>query len=60
MKHSRPSKPTRSQKEVIDALRLDVESYLVCTETERNITLYNKYTGKTISRFKKECKNEKA
>ncbi|MGN0587418.1 MAG: DUF6906 family protein, partial [Oscillospiraceae bacterium] len=35
MKHSRPSKPTRSQKEVIDALRLDVESYLVCTETER-------------------------
>lgn len=60
MKHSRPSKPTRSQKAVIDALRLDVESYLVCTETERTITLYNKYTGKTISRFKKERKNEKA
>lgn len=60
MKHSRPSKPTRSQKAVIDALRLDVESYLVCTETEHTITLYNKYTGKTISRFKKELKNEKA
>ena len=60
MSKTRPSKPTRSQKEIIDALRLDVESYLVCTETEHTITLYNKYTGKTISRFKKERKNEKA
>lgn len=60
MSKTRPSKPTRTQKAVIDALRLDVESYLVCTETERTITLYNKYTGKTVSRFKKVCKNEKA
>lgn len=50
----RPSRPTRRQKEIIDSLRLTVENYLICTETESTITLYNKHTGKTITRYKKE------
>lgn len=50
----RPSRPTRRQKEIIDSLRLTVENYLICTETENTITLYNKHTGKTITRYKKE------
>lgn len=50
----RPSRPTRRQKEIIDSLRLVVDHYLVCTETESTITLYNKHTKKTITRYKKE------
>lgn len=50
----RPSRPTRRQKEIIDSLRLTVDNYLICTETENTITLYNKHTGRTISRYKKE------
>ncbi len=50
----RPSRPTRRQKEIINALRLTVEHYLICSETESTITLYNKHTGKTITRYKKE------
>ena len=53
------SRPTRRQKAVIEALRLNVDNYLICTETEHTITLYNKHTGKMISRYKKELKNEK-
>lgn len=55
----RPSRPTRRQKEIINALRLTVEHYLICSETESTITLYNKHTGKTITRYKKEHTNEK-
>lgn len=53
-KTSRPVRPTRRQKEIIDTLRLTADHYLVCTETENTITLYNKHTGKTITRYKKE------
>ena len=64
----RPSRPTRRQKEIIDALRLVVDDYLVCTETENMITLYNKHTKQTktwfkkgrISDIRKEKLNEKA
>jgi hypothetical protein len=58
MSKSRPVRPTRRQKEIIDSLRLTTENYLVCTETENTITLYNKYTGKTITRYKKGAKSE--
>lgn len=50
----RPSRPTRRQKIIIDSLRLVADHYLVCSETENTITLYNKHTGKTITRYKKE------
>lgn len=53
-KADRPSKPTRRQKIIIDMLRLTPGNYLVCTETENTITLYNKHTDKTITRYKKE------
>lgn len=53
-KTSRPVRPTRRQKEIIDTLRLTADHYLVCAETENMITLYNKHTGKTITRYKKE------
>ncbi|MBP1560392.1 MAG: hypothetical protein J6C96_04005 [Oscillospiraceae bacterium] len=52
-KTNRPHRPTRRQKEIIDALWLTTENYLVCSETESTITLYNKHTGKTIPRYKK-------
>lgn len=54
MKHAK--KPTRRQKEDIVMLRLDPLEWLVCCETEHTITLYNKYTGKTITKVKKERK----
>lgn len=50
----RPIRPTRRQKEIINALRLTVEHYLICSEMESTITLYNKHTGKIITRYKKE------
>lgn len=53
-KTSRPLRPTRRQKQIIESLRLNVDNYLVCTETENFITLYNKHTEKTITRYKKE------
>lgn len=53
---SRPVRPTRRQKEIISALGLNTEQYLVCCESENIITLYNKHTGKTISRYKKKEK----
>lgn len=53
-KAERPSRPTRRQKILIDMLRLTPENYLVCSETEHTITLFNKHTGKTITRYKKE------
>lgn len=53
-KTNRPRRPTRRQKEIIEALRLITEHYLVCSESESTITLYNKHTGKTITRYKKE------
>lgn len=52
MKHSK--RPTRRQKSIIDNLRLNVDDYLVCTESESTITLLNKHTGKTITKYKKE------
>ncbi|MCM1330967.1 MAG: hypothetical protein NC253_16220 [Ruminococcus sp.] len=52
----RATRPTRRQKQVIDGLRLTVENYLVVSETAAAITLYNKATGKTITRYKKERK----
>lgn len=52
----RPTRPTRKQKQIIDSLRLTVEHYLVVSETDTSITLYNKATGKTITRYKKEKK----
>ena len=39
-KTNRPRRPTRRQKGIIEDLKL--------------ITLYNKHTGKTITRYKKE------
>ncbi len=53
MKTTRATRPTRRQKELIDSLRLTVEHYLVVSETDTVITLYNKLTGKTITRYKK-------
>lgn len=55
MKH-RPTRPTRRQKEEIDRIRLDPTDWLVCCESEHTITLYNKYTGKTVTKVKKERK----
>lgn len=55
MKH-RPARPTRRQKEEIDLIRLDPADWLVCCESEHTITLYNKYTGKTVTKVKKERK----
>ena len=52
----RATKPTRRQKQLIDRLRLTVENYLVVSETATAITLYNKITGKTITRYKGEKK----
>lgn len=52
----RPQRPTRRQKQIIDSLRLTVSNYLVVSETDTAITLYNKSTGKTITRYKKERK----
>ncbi len=48
----RATKPTRRQKQLIDSLRLTVEHYLVVSETDTRITLYNKFTGETITRYK--------
>lgn len=53
-KTNRPRRPTRRQKGIIEDLKLITEHYLVCSETESTITLYNKHTGKTITRYKKE------
>lgn len=53
----RATKPTRRQKQLIDGLRLTVEHYLVVSETDTDITLYNKITGKIIKRYKGD-KNE--
>lgn len=52
----RPRRPTRKQKQIIDGLRLTVSNYLVVSETDTAITMYNKSTGKTITRYKKERK----
>lgn len=52
----RYQRPTRRQKQLIDSLRLTVENYLVVSETDAAITLYNKSTGKIITRYKKEKK----
>lgn len=52
----RATRPTKRQKKLIDSLRLTVANYLVCEETDTAITLYNKSTGKTITRYKKERK----
>lgn len=52
----RPKRPTRRQKKLIDGLRLTVSNYLVVSETGTAITLYNKSTGKTITRYIKERK----
>ncbi len=49
-------KPTRRQKEELTRLRLDPLEWLVCCETEHTITLYNRYTGKTFTKVKKERK----
>lgn len=54
-----PTRPTRKQKQEISALGLIVDHYLVCCETEHTITLYNKHTGKTITRYNKGAHNEK-
>lgn len=56
MKQPRATRPTRKQKQIIDSLRLTVDNYLVVEETAAAITLYNKSTGKTITRYKKEKK----
>lgn len=55
MAKSRPQRPTRAQKKIINSLRLVVDNYLVCEETETTIVLYNKHTGKTIIRYKRGC-----
>lgn len=52
----RAVKPTRRQKQLIDSLRLTVENYLVVSETNAAIKLYNKITGKTITRYKGDKK----
>lgn len=49
-----PTRPTREQKQTISALGLIVDHFLVCCETDISITLYNKRTGKIITRHKKE------
>lgn len=48
-----PKRPTRAQKQLISDMRLVPENYLVCSETADMIVLYNKHTGKTITRYKK-------
>lgn len=54
------TRPTRRQKELIDRLRLNPDDWLICCESEHTITLYNKYTDKSITRIKKEFSvNEK-
>ncbi len=53
MSKSRPVRPTRKQKELIGRLRLNPEQYLVRKETGDTLILYNKHTGKTITRYKK-------
>lgn len=56
----RPRRPTRKQKQIIDGLRLTVANYLVVSESKTIITLYNKSTGKTITRYKnKKDKKER-
>lgn len=55
----RATRPTRKQKQIIDGLRLTVENYLVVSETKTTIILYNKSTGKTITRYKKDKKERK-
>ncbi len=52
----RATRPTRKQKQLIDSLRLTVDHYLVISETEAAIALYNKLTGKTIIRYKGDKK----
>ncbi len=56
MKIPRATRPTRRQKQLIDSLRLAVEHYLVVEETDTSIKLYNKLTGKTITRYKGDKK----
>lgn len=56
MKTVRATRPTRRQKQLIDSLRLTVGHYLVVSETNTAITLYNKLTGKTITRYKGDKK----
>lgn len=56
MKTKRATRPTRRQKILIDSFRLTVEHYLVVSETDTAITLYNKLTGKTITRYKGDKK----
>lgn len=56
MKTARAARPTRRQKQLIDSLRLTVENYLVVSETNTAITLYNKLTDKTITRYKGDKK----
>lgn len=53
MKTKRVLRPTRRQKILIDSLRLDARNYLVISETADKLELYNKHTGKTITRYKK-------
>lgn len=55
----RATRPTRKQKQIIDGLRLTVSNYLVVSETDTAITMYNKSTGKTITRYKKDKKERK-
>lgn len=55
----RPQRPTRRQKQIIDSLRLTVSNYLVVSETDTVITLYNKSTGKNHNTIQKGEENMK-
>lgn len=46
--------PTRRQKIMLSELGLKAENFLVVRETDEAVELYNKSTGKTITRYKKE------
>lgn len=56
---NRPTRPTRRQKEELSRLGLFPDDWLVCGETQHSITVQDKFTGKTITRIKKEYRNEK-
>jgi len=53
MSKLRPVRPTRRQKAIISGMRLNADHYLVREELDEAIILYNKFTKKTITRYKK-------
>lgn len=53
----RCQRPTRRQKIMLSGFGLNAENFLIIRETDETVELYNKSTGKTITRYKKERKS---